>query len=80
VHATPHFNGYLLHLRIPGGIHFHLTLRRIHPQFWPVWSEFRLPAVHTFFNGKLKIRLRGSEDEIIVSKERAAVFKKWLDK
>ena len=39
-----------------------------------------IAAVHSFFNGKLKIYLRGLNIEIIISKERAASFKIWLDR
>ncbi|MFY8022342.1 MAG: LytR/AlgR family response regulator transcription factor [Bacteroidia bacterium] len=36
--------------------------------------------IHTYFNGKLKITLLPSvEDEVLVSRERAAEFKNWLD-
>ena len=36
--------------------------------------------VHNYYNGKLKIELRkNSETEIIVSRDRATVLKKWLD-
>jgi two-component system, LytTR family, response regulator LytT len=39
-----------------------------------------IAAVHSFFNGKLKIFLRGFIEEIIISRERAASFKEWLDR
>jgi DNA-binding LytR/AlgR family response regulator len=42
-----------------------------------------LPAVqkiHTYFNGKLKIELAPSaKEEILVSREKAAIFKEWLE-
>jgi len=39
-----------------------------------------IAAVHSFFNGKLKIYLRGSNEEVIISRERAASVKAWLDR
>lgn len=37
--------------------------------------------IHTHLNGKLKVSVRGLEkEEIFVSRERAAEFKKWLDR
>ena len=39
-----------------------------------------IAAVHSFFNGKLKIYVRGSNEEIIISRERAASFKDWLNR
>jgi two-component system LytT family response regulator len=36
--------------------------------------------IHTYFNGKLKVSLNPSvEEEVLVSRERASEFKKWLD-
>jgi DNA-binding LytR/AlgR family response regulator len=36
--------------------------------------------IHTYFNGKLKISLNPMvEEEVLVSRERASEFKKWLD-
>ena len=38
-----------------------------------------LQSIHTYFNGKLKLRLVGADrEEVTVSWERAAFFKKWL--
>jgi DNA-binding LytR/AlgR family response regulator len=38
-----------------------------------------ITAVHSFFNGKLKVYMHGTSEEIIVSKEKATVFKNWMD-
>jgi len=39
-----------------------------------------IEKIHTHFNGKLKLSLRHStDDEIYVSREKAAAFKVWLD-
>ncbi|MCX6139064.1 MAG: LytTR family DNA-binding domain-containing protein [Ignavibacteriales bacterium] len=38
-----------------------------------------IAAVHTYFSGKLKLSLRGSDEEVIISKEKSAAFKHWLD-
>ncbi|HVI43942.1 MAG TPA: LytTR family DNA-binding domain-containing protein [Chitinophaga sp.] len=39
-----------------------------------------IESIHNYFNGKLKIRLRRDpEREVLISKEKAPVFKQWLD-
>ena len=38
-----------------------------------------ITAVHSFFNGKLKVYVRGTSEEIIVSREKAAAFKHWMN-
>lgn len=39
-----------------------------------------IEEVHNFFNGKLKLKVKGSTDtEIIVSRTKAPIFKLWLD-
>jgi len=38
-----------------------------------------IQSIHTYFNGKLKLHLAPAEpEEVTVSRERAAAFKKWL--
>jgi DNA-binding LytR/AlgR family response regulator len=37
-------------------------------------------AVRTYYRGKLKAYLRGTSEEVVVSRERAGHFKKWLDR
>ena len=38
-----------------------------------------IQSIHTYFNGKLKLHLVPAEpEEVTVSRERAALFKKWL--
>ena len=38
-----------------------------------------ITAVHTWFNGKLKVETRlPLDDEIIVSRDKAPVFKEWM--
>lgn len=40
-----------------------------------------LESIHNHFNGKLKIVVKNHEDhEILISKEKAPVFKQWLDR
>lgn len=40
-----------------------------------------IQRISFFFNSKLKIRLKGcTDDEIVVSKEKASQFKRWLDR
>jgi two-component system response regulator LytT len=39
-----------------------------------------IAAVHSFFNGKLKIYLRELDEEVIISRERATSFKAWMDR
>jgi len=39
-----------------------------------------IAAVHSFFSGKLRAYLRGSSEEVMVSRERAVKFKQWLDR
>jgi len=51
---------------------------RVNRQF--LVSYPAIAAVHSFFNGKLRIYVRGSNEEIIISRERAASFKAWLDR
>jgi two-component system response regulator LytT len=51
---------------------------RVNRQF--LVSYPAIAAVHSMFNGKLKIYLRDSNEEVIVSRERAARFKAWLDR
>jgi DNA-binding LytR/AlgR family response regulator len=43
-------------------------------------SADALEAIHTYFNGKLKVAVRGSDEVIVVSKEKAGKFKSWLDR
>lgn len=39
-----------------------------------------IKAIHTYFNGKLKVELQKFEqEEILVSRERASEFKQWLN-
>lgn len=38
-----------------------------------------IERVYNFFNGKLKIHVKGSADDIIVSRIKAPLFKLWLD-
>ena len=53
--------------------------------FFRANRQFTIPlhsidAVHSYFNGKLKVQLKKYEDkEVIVSREKASVFKQWLD-
>jgi two-component system LytT family response regulator len=54
------------------------TFFRVNRQF--LVSYPAIAAVHSFFNGKLKMYLRGLTVEIIVSRERAGAVKKWLDR
>lgn len=54
------------------------TFFRVNRQF--LVSYPAIAAVHSFFNGKLKAYVRGSNEEIIISRERAAGFKDWLDR
>ncbi len=54
------------------------TFFRVNRQY--LISYAAIAAVHSFFNGKLKIYLRGSNEEVIISKEKAASFKIWLDR
>jgi two-component system, LytTR family, response regulator LytT len=50
---------------------------RANRQFLVTYSS--VTAVHTYFNGKLKIHLRGTDSEVIISKEKAGSFKEWLN-
>jgi two-component system response regulator LytT len=50
---------------------------RVNRQFLVSYSS--VASVHTFFNGKLKIHLRGSDSEVIISKEKSGPFKEWLN-
>jgi DNA-binding LytR/AlgR family response regulator len=54
------------------------TFFRVNRQF--LVSYPAIAAVHSFFNGKLKIYLRGYNEEVIVSRERATSLKAWLDR
>jgi DNA-binding LytR/AlgR family response regulator len=54
------------------------TFFRVNRQF--IISYPSIAAVHSFFNGKLKIFVRSSDEEIVISRERAAPFKAWLDR
>ena len=39
-----------------------------------------IQKIHTYFNGKLKIELRPeTPQEVLVSREKAPVFKAWLE-
>lgn len=39
-----------------------------------------IQSVHTYFNGKLKIELTpAAEEDVVVSREKAGDFKRWLD-
>ncbi len=51
---------------------------RVNRQF--LVSYRSIAAIHSHFNGKLKIYLRGSDEEVIISRERAAGFKAWMDR
>jgi DNA-binding LytR/AlgR family response regulator len=39
-----------------------------------------IDSIHSSFAGKLKVILKGLADEVIVSKEKAGEFKRWLDR
>jgi two-component system response regulator LytT len=40
-----------------------------------------IKSIHNYFNGKLKVILNGLEDvEIYISREKATLFKQWLDR
>ncbi len=40
-----------------------------------------IKTIHNYFNGKLKVILNGQEEtEIFISREKAPVFKQWLDR
>ncbi len=40
-----------------------------------------IKKISLFFNSKLKVKLKGcNDDNIVISKEKASQFKKWLDK
>ncbi|NSL87700.1 LytR/AlgR family response regulator transcription factor [Chitinophaga solisilvae] len=40
-----------------------------------------IEGIHNYFNGKLKVKLRTSpQSEVIISKEKARLFKNWLDR
>ena len=46
-----------------------------------ICSIVAIRKVHTYFNSRLKISLDGIEgDDLVVSRERVAAFKEWLDK
>ena len=38
-----------------------------------------ITTVRSFFNGKLKVYVRGTSEEIVVSKAKAAAFKYWMN-
>ena len=38
-----------------------------------------IEKVYNFFNGKLKLHIKDSTDEVIVSRTKAPLFKSWLD-
>lgn len=50
---------------------------RVNRQF--IVSLHAIAGVHTYFNGKLKIYLRGTDTEIVISREKASAFKQWLN-
>ncbi len=54
------------------------TFFRVNRQY--IVSYPSIAAVHSYFNGKLKLYVRGSDEEIIISRERATHFKEWLDR
>jgi two-component system response regulator LytT len=40
-----------------------------------------IKGIHNFFNGKLKVTLlKQPATEILISREKAAAFKQWLDR
>ena len=40
-----------------------------------------IKKISLFFSSKLKVKLKGCDDDnIVISKEKAALFKKWLEK
>ena len=40
-----------------------------------------IKSIHNYFNGKLKVILQGASDsEIFISREKATLFKQWLDR
>ncbi len=40
-----------------------------------------IKSIHSYFNGKLKVELQpNTDEEVIVSREKASEFKQWLDK
>jgi two-component system response regulator LytT len=40
-----------------------------------------IKRVHSYFNGKLKLEIEPShKEDIIVGKDKAAAFKRWLDR
>jgi len=44
-------------------------------------SLHSIKSIHNYFNGKLKVMLHGREDvEIFISREKASLFKQWLDR
>ena len=44
-------------------------------------SSSSIVAIHNYFNGKLKVMVQpGIKDDLVISRERAAGFKKWLDR
>lgn len=43
-------------------------------------SLHAIAGIHTYFNGKLKIYLRGTDMEIVISRVKANAFKQWLNK
>ena len=39
-----------------------------------------IEAIHNYFKGKLKVDLRPAvKEEVLVSRDRAGLFKRWLD-
>lgn len=52
---------------------------RLNRQFIAHFSA--IESIHNYFNGKLKLYLSPAvKDEVIVSREKAPVFKDWLNK
>lgn len=49
---------------------------RVNRQFLVAFEA--ITSIHNYFNNKLKISLRGCTEEVIISKEKAGSFKKWL--
>lgn len=38
-----------------------------------------IAQLHNHFNGKIKVALKNSDMEVIVSREKAAALKQWMD-
>ncbi len=86
---SEHKNTYLVTRELKKHV-FDSTLERIEAELDPE-TFFRanrqylvaypaIASVHSYFNGKLKIFLRGLKEEIIISRERAGEFKEWLNR